>query len=72
MKTYDPAADSTLPSVPKKRKYASDEDEAETNGMEPKKIKVEDVKGKKLLFSESCNFCLSIFNKEPNGFWVFT
>jgi len=38
VKTYDPSADSTLPSVPKKRKNEGDEDDQE---FKPKKIKVE-------------------------------
>merc|ERR1712165_331540 len=36
VKTYDPSADSTLPSVPKKRKNEGDEDDQE---FKPKKIK---------------------------------
>merc|ERR1712014_253755 len=38
VKTYDPAADSTLPNIPKKRKNEDDEDSEE---FKPKKIKVE-------------------------------
>ena len=45
MKTYDPAADSTLPSLGKKRKHEAEEDgESKDEEFKPKKIKVE-VKG---------------------------
>ena len=37
VKVYDPSADSTLPSVSKKRKFADEEEE----DVKPKKIKVE-------------------------------
>ena len=54
VKTYNASMDSTLPSVPKKRKFEEVDESADST---PKKIKTEPKEeGKKIIHRFSCNF----------------